>query len=101
VAGGFLFERHGAAGLTVFLVLLAGSWLLAAWGMRAPTVTETRRYPLAAASLLAWPALTQALERLPGVQEALISEAEGVAYLKVDATRFDEQNVLKLIGGQA
>jgi hypothetical protein len=101
VAGGFLFERHGVAGLTVFLVLLAGSWLLAAAGMRAPAVTETRRYPMVAASLPAWPALTAALERLPGVHEALISEAEGVAYLKVDATRFDEQNVLKLIGGQA
>ncbi len=100
VAGGFLFERHGDAGLTVFLVLLTGSWLLVASGMRAPAVTETRRYPLTAAVLPAWPALTAALERLPGVHEALISEAEGVAVLKVDAARFDEQNALKLIGGE-
>jgi MFS family permease len=101
VAGGFLFERHGVAGLTALLALLAGSWLLAAAGMRAPAVTETRRYPLASATEHTWPMLTAALEALPGVHEALISEAEGVAYLKVDATRFDEQNVFKLIGGNA
>ena len=45
--------------------------------------------------------MTPALAGLPGVHEALIAETEGAAVLKVDATRFDEQNTLKLIEGDS
>ncbi|MGH8616278.1 MAG: MFS transporter [Burkholderiales bacterium] len=99
--GGYLFQRHGAWGLTVFLVLLAASWLAVAGAMRVPARAETRSYPLAPDLASEYPTLSLALERLPGVQEVLISETERVAHLKVDAARFDEQNALKLIGGQA
>jgi len=30
----------------------------------------------------------------------LVFASEGVAYLKVDSTRFDERNVLKLLSGE-
>ena len=43
--------------------------------------------------------LTRRLAGLPGVREVMLS-GEGVAYLKVDSQGFDEQNVIKLLGGE-
>jgi MFS family permease len=98
--GGYLFQRYGIGGLVVFLVSLSAGWLAVALSMRVSARAETRTYPVIMQDELALPTLAAALEQLPGVHEALISESERVAYLKVDATRFDEQNVLKIIGGQ-
>ncbi len=40
------------------------------------------------------------LRALPGVHEALIIAGERMAYLKVDSTLFDDENVLNLIAGE-
>ena len=45
------------------------------------------------------PGLTRRLAGLPGVREVTLS-GEGVAYLRVDSRGFDEQNVIKLLGGE-
>jgi len=44
--------------------------------------------------------LSRRLAGVAGVREALVFASEGVAYLKVDSTRFDERNVLKLLSGE-
>ena len=44
--------------------------------------------------------LSRRLAGVAGVREALVLASEGVAYLKVDSARFDEQSVLKLIAGE-
>jgi hypothetical protein len=44
--------------------------------------------------------LSRKLADVPGVREAMVMAGEGVAYLKVDSARFDEQSVLELIAGE-
>jgi hypothetical protein len=39
----------------------------------------------------------QRIEAQPGVREVRLSAGEHTAYVKVDATGFDEQHVLRLI----
>jgi hypothetical protein len=43
--------------------------------------------------------LMQGLSGLPGVAEVDLG-GDGIAYLKVDSKRFDEQNVIKLLAGE-
>jgi hypothetical protein len=43
--------------------------------------------------------LAARLEAVPGVVEAVIAPDEGVAYLKIDRTRFDEAALAPIIGG--
>jgi hypothetical protein len=74
-------------------------WLLLALGMRVPESLDTRRYQLPKMDSQALPAMTRRLSGLPGVREVMLS-GEGVAYLKVDSRGFDEQNVIKLLGGE-
>ena len=79
--------------------VLAVVWLLLALGMRVPESLDTRRYQLPTMDSQAVPGLTRRLAGLPGVREVMLS-GEGVAYLKVDSQGFDEQNVIKLLGGE-
>ena len=46
-------------------------------------------------------ALRLRLESVSGVLEALVPAGRHMAWLKVDAAGFDEQNVIQLIGGDA
>ncbi len=74
-------------------------WLLMALGMRVPESLDTRRFQLPKMDSQAVPGLRRQLAGLPGVREVMLS-GEGVAYLKVESQGFDEQNVIKLLGGE-
>jgi MFS family permease len=100
-AGGHLYEHHGLPALFAFLASLLAVWLLFAVGMRAPVAVRTRAYPLPPIDEQAAEGLAARLAELPGVREALVVAGEGKAYLKVDAAGFDEENVLRLIAGDA
>jgi MFS family permease len=97
--GGWLSQHHGAAAVFGFCAVLAVVWLLLALGMRVPESLDTRRYQLPKLDAQAVTGLTRRLAGLPGVREVMLS-GEGVAYLKVDSQGFDEQNVIKLLGGE-
>ncbi|HEV8262353.1 MAG TPA: MFS transporter [Burkholderiales bacterium] len=99
VAGGWLSQHYGAEAVFGFCAVLAVVWLLLALGMRVPESLDTRRYQLPTMDSQAVPGLTRRLAGLPGVREVMLS-GEGVAYLKVDSQGFDEQNVIKLLGGE-
>jgi MFS family permease len=99
--GGFLSEHFGGA--TVFFACAAVlvAWLGVAAGMKPPAAVRTRMYHVEPMDSTRANWLTRELSGLPGVREALVLAGEGVAYLKVDMKGFDEQDVLRLLGGQA
>jgi MFS family permease len=97
--GGWLSQHYGGQAVFGFCAALAVVWLLLTLGMRVPESLDTRRYQLPKMDSQAVPGLTQRLAGLPGVREVMLS-GEGVAYLKVDSQGFDEQNVIKLLGGE-
>ncbi len=97
--GGWLSQHHGAKAVFGFCAVLAVVWLLLTLGMRLPESLDTRRYQLPKLDSQAITGLTRRLAGLPGVREVMLS-GEGVAYLKVDSQGFDEQNVIKLLGGE-
>jgi MFS family permease len=98
-AGGWLSQHYGAQAVFGFCAVLVVVWLLLALGMRVPESLDTRRYQLPKLDSQAVTGLTRRLAGLPGVREVMLS-GEGVAYLKVDSQGFDEQNVIKLLGGE-
>jgi MFS family permease len=99
-SGGFLYQHFGARGVFVFDALLLAAWLLLALGMQAPGRILTRVYTIPVLDSAQARALTERLEAQPGVREVQLAAGERTAYLKVDATGFDEQHVLRLIADE-
>ena len=95
--GGFLYQHFGARGVFVFDALLFAAWLLLAFGLHAPGLVLTRTYAIPVLDSERARALVQRIEAQPGVREVRLAAGERTAYLKVDATGFDEQHVLRLI----
>jgi len=100
-AGGYLFEHHGGFALFTFCGTLLALWLMFAFTMKAPAAVRTRMYHVKEMDIGKASGLSSQLAALPGVHEALVLASEGVAYLKVDMTGFDEKGVVQLLGGEA
>jgi MFS family permease len=98
-SGGWLSQHYGTPAVFVFCGVLAGVWLLVALGMRVPQSLETRRFQLPRVDERTVAGLVLSLSGVPGVREVNLS-GEGIAYLKVDSSGFDEQNVIKLLAGE-
>ncbi|MEO8630360.1 MAG: MFS transporter [Betaproteobacteria bacterium] len=99
-AGGIVSQHFGAGWVFGFAAALTGIWLLLAAGMRGPLVMGTRTYPLPPMDARRADGLSRRLAGVVGVREALVQAADGVAHLKVDNAKFDEQSVLELIAGE-
>jgi predicted MFS family arabinose efflux permease len=99
-AGGFISQHLGSAWVFGFCAALSLLWLVAAAGMRAPGKSGTRTYNVPRMDASRADGLSRRLADVPGVREAMVLAADGVAYLKVDSARFDEQRVLDLIAGE-
>lgn len=100
-AGGFLSQRYGANAVFGFGAGISAIWLLLAATMRPPAPVRTKMYPVPEMDSGRAAGLSRQLAGLPGVKEALVLASEGVAYLKVDIAGFDEQNVKRLLTGEA
>jgi MFS family permease len=92
--GGLLSSHYGAAAVFVFGTLLIAAWLAVALGMQAPPAVKTLMLHLRDDMR---PDEVQRLEAeliaVPGVAEAIVIAAEGVAYLKVDPHRVDPKRL--------
>lgn len=99
-AGGYLYGRWGAAGVVILDASLLVIWLGFAVGMRVPPALSSRTYSLPKLDHEREGSLLADLRTIPGVHEALVKAGENMLHLRVDSTRFDEQNVLKLIAGE-
>ncbi|MGH8755662.1 MAG: MFS transporter, partial [Burkholderiales bacterium] len=97
---GYLSQHYGTQAVFAFGAVLLAIWLIPALTMKVPVAVETKIYPIPAMDNRRASGLSRQLVSVPGVQEALVLAAEGVAYLKVDSNGFDEQNVIRLIAGE-
>lgn len=99
VTGGLLAHQFGHFAVFAFGAILSAVWLWLALSMRTPPAVKTMMYHLEMMDALKARALAQQLAAVPGVAEVAVSADEGVAYLKVNMSGWDEEQVLKLIDG--
>lgn len=98
--GGYLFGVYGSGALYAFCGLLLTIWLIFAISMRAPAAVRSKMYSVQEMDSNQSKELSLQLAAVPGVHEALVLVNERVAYLKVDMKGFDEEGVVKLLGGE-
>ena len=97
--GGYLYGRWGDTGIAVLDVFLLGIWLAIARGIQVPPSRSARVYALDPLDGAQADRLEAGLRAVPGVHEARVVSREHRAYLTVDSTGFDEENVVRLISG--
>ena len=97
--GGLLMEHVGGDAVFVFAIALLLLWLLVAAGMKSPAAVRTKLYHLPEMTEARGMILQQKLAQLPGVREAMVVGAEGMACLKIEMQGFDESAVEQLIEG--
>ena len=98
VAGGWVNQTHGTAGVFFFAGALAAIWLLAAATMRRPSHLTSRLVRIDNRSAADAGRLSAQLLQVPGVAEALVVPEEGIAYLKVDSKIFDRARAESVAG---
>ena len=89
--GGWLHGRFGFFAVFAFCSLSALLWLLIATGMKQPRQLRTRLIKVDVSDSNAAASLAQQFTQVSGVAEAVVIAEDGVAYLKVDPDRLDEQ----------
>ena len=88
--GGWLRGLLGLKGVFAFATLAALAWLLIAWTMQNPRYLSSYLLNVGALDETEARLLARQLSQVPGVAEAVVVAAEGVAYLKVDRRTLDE-----------
>ena len=97
VVGGWVQQRIGPTAVFEAAGALALLWLLVAATMRRPSYLTVRLVRIGSGADAG--RLSARLLQVPGVAEAVVVPEEGVAYLKVDSKRFDEQQAETVAGG--
>lgn len=95
--GGFLAQHADYSAVFAFSSGLGIAWFMMAISMQPPPAVKTLMFHVDVADAQAAAALAAALTQLTGVVEAAVSADEGVAYLKVGQTNWDEAAVRQLI----
>ncbi|NIR28963.1 MAG: MFS transporter [Gammaproteobacteria bacterium] len=90
-AGGWLHGRFGPEAVFAFCALLAAVWGGIAVTMRRPRALASRLVRLGAVHADQADELARGLTAISGVTEAVVVPEDGIAYLKVDRSRLDEQ----------
>ena len=88
--GGWLRGLFGLPGVFTLAMLAALVWLVVALTMKSPRYLHSYLLNVGVVSEDEARSLTQRLSEAPGVAEAVVIAAEGVAYLKVDRQILDE-----------
>jgi MFS family permease len=92
--GGFLLTHWGISSVLYFGAILGLLWLLVAISLPTPVFYTSKVFRLRD-DLLEKPELTaQQLSDLVGVREVAIAVEEGAAYLKIEASEFDDSSLL-------
>lgn len=94
--GGILHGQFGLQSVFAFAALGALVWLLAAWTMKNPRYLSSRLLNVGTCDETDARHLALQLTQVPGVAEAVVIAAEGVAYLKVDRHTLDETALQEL-----
>ncbi|MGH8283453.1 MAG: MFS transporter, partial [Gammaproteobacteria bacterium] len=96
--GGWLQGVWGLSGVFGLCAVLAGLWWLSALFMRPPGRVSSRVLRVQVQDESAASRLAEELRKIPGVLEAVVVPAEGVAYLRVGAG-LDEVGLAAAIAG--
>ncbi|MGD8407529.1 MAG: MFS transporter [Thiohalophilus sp.] len=89
-AGGWLADHYATAGVFWFNTGLAAIWLLLVITMRQPPYYSSQLLNVGRVDSGRADTLARELSAMPGVIEAVIVAEEGVAYLRVDKHKLDE-----------
>jgi len=88
--GGWAHQVWGLEGVFLFGIVAAVLWLLVGLGMSNPRYFSSQLLKVGSLGEAQAQQLSTQLRELPGVAEAEVVAAEGVAYLKVDKERLDQ-----------
>jgi MFS family permease len=88
--GGWLHGWLGLKGVFALATFGALAWLLIAWTMKNPRYLSSYLLNVGTLNEVEAQLLARQLTQVPGVAEAVVVAAEGVAYLKVDRSALDE-----------
>jgi MFS family permease len=101
VSGGWLYGHVGPHAVFAYCAALACLWLLIAAGMRNPRAVSTRLINVGPLDEGAATRLAGRLAGIEGVVEASVVAADGVAYIKVDRARVDDDALAALLAEPA
>ncbi len=98
--GGWLYGQHHFASVFLACAGLALCWMLIATRMQQPRYLATQMLKVGNIDDHKATQLTQELQTIPGVAEAVVIAKEGVAYLKVDKKVIDQEALLQFSASQ-
>jgi len=94
--GGVVATYFGGNAVFILSALVGLVWLLGVWGMTPPRHLSS--LIVAVGDLAHHPQqLLDQLLKIPGVDDAMVVKNEGVAYLKIDKSDYDEQKLASLL----
>jgi MFS family permease len=88
--GGWMQTHFGIEGVFLFCGAVALIWLLVAWGMADPKYLSNYLLPVGSLEADDAALLAKQLLEVKGVAHAVVIAEDGLAYLKVDLSSFDE-----------
>jgi len=97
VTGGVMYGMFGVGGVFLSGAGVALIWLLVCRGMHFPMNLSSQMVSLGSLGRTEAAVLTRKLGKIRGVEEIMVDPEEGVAYLKVDKSRYDKDAVAALI----
>jgi MFS family permease len=93
-AGGWVNGVYGLYGVALMCAAVLVGWLLILLSGSAPALHDSRMLRIDGGGTAAEASrLSEELSRIPGVLEATVVAEEGVAYVKVDRGRLDEEQL--------
>ena len=97
ITGGLLYGHWGLPGIAVFCGFSLMAWLFIL--SKAPPVKlfETRLLHISPKCVDRGKLLAERLNAIPGVMEVTIVAEEGIAYLKIDRNRLDENRLTEFV----
>lgn len=96
--GGLASAMGGTAGVFALTLIGALIWFSIAVTMRRPSSYSSFLTRIGGVGSDGLVDLTSRLRNAPGVVDAVIAADEGVAYLKIDRTRFDPDEIARIVG---
>lgn len=94
-AGGWIHGEHGLAGVAVMCAVVLALWLVVLLTGATPDLFESRILRLPNLTAGTARGVSDELAGVPGVLEATVVAEEGVAYVKIDSSRLDEERLAR------
>jgi len=98
--GGWLSGEFGMQAVFYACAIAALGWLLLSLGMKVPAYLSSFMVHVEVRDEAAADLLAGKIKQLDGVHEAKVILEDGVAYLKVDKKKFNQQQVMELVAAK-